>query len=128
TGLAAFGVQLDRNGRLTFNRDDLTTAYQADASAVISAFSSSAGFAARIADVGKNASDPVDGVITSAINGRNTATRRLQDSIDAWDLRLELRRNALTRQFVALETALSQMQAQSSWLANQLNMLSANVQ
>ncbi len=69
------------------------------------------------------ASDKVDGTITTAITGRTGSIGRLNDSIEAWDLRLELRRTALTRQFTALETALSQMNSQSNWLAGQINSL-----
>jgi flagellar hook-associated protein 2 len=70
--------------------------------------------------------DPVEGTVTAAVTGRTAATRRLQDSIEAWDVRLELRRTTLSRQFTALETALSQMQGQSSWLAGQLSALSGS--
>jgi flagellar hook-associated protein 2 len=38
-------------------------------------------------------------------------------------MRLELRRTTLTRQFTALETALSRMNSQSSWLAGQISSL-----
>lgn len=125
-GLAESGIQLDRYGRLVFDKDDFTTAYAADPAAVTAALGSATGFASRINAVADSGSDPVTGTVTSAITGRTASTKRLQDSIDAWDLRLELRRTSLTRQFTALETALSGMQGQSSWLSGQLSALNAN--
>ena len=46
-----------------------------------------------------------------------------QDRIDAWDLRLAKRKETLTRQFTAMETALSSLKNQSTWLAGQINSL-----
>jgi flagellar hook-associated protein 2 len=50
----------------------------------------------------------------------------MRDRIDAWDRSLTLRRATLDRQFSALETALSQMQSQSSWLSSQISTLGTN--
>ena len=41
--------------------------------------------------------------------------------VDAWDLRLVKRKETLTRQFTAMETALSSLRNQSTWLAGQIN-------
>ncbi len=124
TSLAEYGIQLDRTGRLTFDEDRFATAHVTDPTAVTAAIG--AGFAARIEAVADGASDSIDGTVTAAIKGRETQIDRLQDSIDAWDVRLEMRRATLTRQFTALETALSQVQAQSAWLTSQIASLNAN--
>ena len=47
-----------------------------------------------------------------------------KDRIADWDVRLATRRKTLTRQFTAMETALSSLKNQSSWLAGQLGSLS----
>ena len=85
----------------------------------------------RTADLAKlleelRASNKDTGTVTTAITGRNDGIRRMEDSIEAWDMRLELRRTTLTRQFTALEVALSQMAGQSSWLAGQIGTLSTS--
>ena len=80
------------------------------------------GFAARVASVAKGASD-AEGTLSSAITGRQSGISRMEDAVDEWDRRLQLRRTALERQFTALETALSQMSSQSNWLAGQLSQL-----
>ena len=133
TTLAGVGIQLDRYGKLTFDETAFKEAYAADPAAVATKFTSGSvttgavpGFAARLATVTKGASDSVDGTVTTSINGRNTDIVRMQDSIEDWDARLALRQESLTRQFTALETALSQLNSQSSWLSGQLSSLSSD--
>jgi flagellar hook-associated protein 2 len=125
TSLADVGIQLDRYGKLTFDEAKFTAAYTADPAGVAAKFTSgtTAGFAARVQQVTTNASDPFTGSLTSSINGRNSEISQMQDSIAEWDTRLALRQDTLQRQFTALETALSQMNSQSSWLAGQLKSL-----
>jgi flagellar hook-associated protein 2 len=126
TSLADLGIQTDRSGKLVFDESAFREAYTADPAGVQARMTTDGtGFAARVKSVAGAASNAVDGTVTSAITGRNEAIRRLDDSISSWDLRLELRRTALTRQFTALESALSQMNSQSSWLSGQINSLSA---
>jgi flagellar hook-associated protein 2 len=127
TTLASVGIQLDRYGKLTFDEAKFKAAYAADPAGVASKFTSGAvaGFADRVQQVAKRASDPTIGTLTTSINGRNSEIKQMQDSISDWDTRLALRRDSLQRQFTALETALSQMNSQSSWLAGQLSSLSS---
>jgi flagellar hook-associated protein 2 len=127
SSLADVGIQLDRYGKLTFDEDAFKDAYAADPVAVAAKFTTGAieGFAARIRTVAQGASDSVDGTITTAIKGRDSDIKRMQDGIDDWDTRLALRQQSLQRQFTALETALSQMNSQSNWLSGQLASLSS---
>jgi flagellar hook-associated protein 2 len=120
--MSAYGVQLDKYGKLTFDEDKFDASYAADPVATKAAFASDAatGFAHRVAAAADGASDATNGTITLAITGRNSGIKRLEDQIDSWDVRLSLRRQALERQFTALETALGQMQSQSSWLSSQI--------
>jgi flagellar hook-associated protein 2 len=124
--LAPTGIELDKYGKLTFDETQFKKAYEADPVTTAAYFTkaeSATGFADRLATTAKAASDPYDGVISTSITGRQTTIDRLQDSIDSWDIKLELRRTTLTRQFTALETALSRMNSQSSWLAGQISSL-----
>lgn len=124
TSLATLGIQTDRSGRLVLDEAKLSEAYKADPDAVRQRLTADGtGFLTRVADVAKGASDKTTGTLTTAITGRNTTIERLNDGIASWDVRLELRRTALTRQFTSLETALSKMNSQSSWLAGQLSSL-----
>lgn len=126
TSLAPYGIQTDRNGKLVFDADKFAAAYAADPAGVAAKFTSGAtsatdGWAARVATVAKAATDAYTGTITSAITGHTATVDRLTKSIASWDNRLELRRSTLERQYTALETALSSLRSQSSWLAGQIS-------
>jgi flagellar hook-associated protein 2 len=84
------------------------------------------GVAQRAAGAGAYAVDAVSGTITNAIDGRKRQVTDLEGQISSWDRRLALRQATLKRQFSAMETALSSMRQQSSWLAGQVNQLAAN--
>lgn len=125
TSLSTLGIQTDRDGKLVFDGDAFDKAYTADPVGTAARFTSATatapdGFAARVAAVAKAASDSTTGTLTSAIAGRKSSIDRLGNDIDDWDTRLELRRTSLTRQYTALETALSSMQSQGNWLAGQI--------
>jgi flagellar hook-associated protein 2 len=126
--MAGLGIQTDRYGKLVFDEAAFTKALKADPDKVAAAFTAGtgAGFAERVRKVADGASDSIDGTITSAIKGRTSSIDRLQDSIDAWDLRLELRQATLTKQFTAMETALSALNSQSSWLTAQISSMSTS--
>jgi len=122
TSLSVVGIQVDRTGRLTFDEAAFKAAYDKDPSGVAARFTTGAtdGFGERVRKVADAASNSSTGSLTVAITGRNNGIKTLQDSIAQWDIRLQLRRDSLTRQFTALETAMSQMTSQSSWLAGQI--------
>lgn len=81
------------------------------------------GFAARLAAVAERASNSQVGTVTSAVKGRTSSVDRMTEAIEKWDIRLEVRRQTLTRTYSALEVALGQLQNQSSWLAGQIGTL-----
>lgn len=126
TSLASLGIQIDRDGRLVFDAAKFTAARTSDPAKVAAAISGPDGFAARVQKIAKGASDSVDGTISSAIKGHQTTIARMNDSIADWDIRLALRKETLTRQFTAMETALSQLQSQSSWLSSQIASLTSS--
>ncbi len=121
SSLASLGIQTDRYGKLVFDAAAFDAGYAADPEAAAAQFTAATnGFAARVHAVADEASDPIDGTLTQLVTGRRDGIKRIQDSIDSWDTRLELRRTSLTRQFTALDVALSRMSSQSDWLAGQL--------
>jgi flagellar hook-associated protein 2 len=83
----------------------------------------SSGLATRLLDVAKGASDSTTGTLLKLAAGKDSAVEDIKDRIEAWDLRLAKRKEALTRQFSAMETALSSLKNQSTWLAGQINSL-----
>ncbi len=124
--LASLGIQVTRDGQLSFDSSAFAQAYAADPAGVADRISGTTGFAAAVAKVTTTASDATTGTLTTAITGRRTGITRMEGTIADWDRRLELRRTALERQFTSLETALNQMTSQSSWLSGQLASLPSN--
>ena len=81
------------------------------------------GIAGRLLAVAKSATDSTSGSLVALAKGQESLVKGYQDQIAAWDLRLAKRKEALTRQFTAMETALSSLRNQSTWLAGQINSL-----
>jgi flagellar hook-associated protein 2 len=79
------------------------------------------GVAGRLLQVAKSASDSTTGALSKLAQGQDSLAEDIQDKIEAWDIRLAKRKEMLTRQFTAMETALSGLKNQSTWLAGQIN-------
>ena len=71
-------------------------------------------------DVAEHATNSTTGTLTTAIQSGKDAITILNDQVTAYDTRLAIRRQNLERQFTNLETALSKLKNQSSWLAGQI--------
>ena len=133
TSASDAGIELDRYGNLTFDSTQFEKALAADparAQALVYGTGTGTGavpgVAQRLLDVVKEASDTVKGSLVLKAKSSDDAASDLQDRIEDWDLRLELRRTTLTKQFTAMETALSSLQNQASWLSSQLKGLSGS--
>lgn len=61
-----------------------------------------------------------DGAVTRARSSLTDHIRRIDDRIAEFEVRLTSRETTLRRQFTALETAMSKLQSQSSWMSMQL--------
>jgi flagellar hook-associated protein 2 len=134
---AAAGLQLKRDGTIVFDSAVFTAKLKADpglaqrliagtpagVAANGTAVPAVAGIAGRLVDIGKSASDTTTGTLTLLAKSEDSQAKDLQARIADWDLRLALRKDTLTRQFTAMETALGTLQNQSTWLAGQLNSL-----
>lgn len=127
---AVAGLQLTREGKLTFDSAAFSAQLKADPVKTRRLLDGSGtgdaalgGVAQRLLAVARSATDTTTGSLVSLANGKDTQATDLQKRIDDWDLRLELRQQTLTRQFTAMETALGTLQNQSSWLSSQLGSL-----
>jgi flagellar hook-associated protein 2 len=77
----------------------------------------SPGLAQSLAGLLDRVTDTHDGSLSRAKASRLDAVKDLQNSIEAWDLRLASRRLTLTKQFTAMETAISALKSQTSALS-----------
>jgi flagellar hook-associated protein 2 len=121
--LATYGIGLDRTGRFTFDTDAFAKAYAADPAGVQAAIVGANSFTDRVQKVAVRASDPYDGSISQYIKSENTEADRYADQIAAWDDRLTARQASLQQIYTNLETQLSRLQAQQSWLSSQIDSL-----
>ncbi|WP_369136754.1 flagellar filament capping protein FliD [Modestobacter versicolor] len=140
TSASAVGIQLTREGNLKFDKDVFTAKLASDPALVRKTFAeksvmsagidgisgnaddvtSPVGLAARLEVLAKGASDTTTGSLVLLATSQDALAKDLQARIDAWDTRLEMRRITITRQFTAMETALSSMQNKASWLSSQI--------
>jgi flagellar hook-associated protein 2 len=128
---ALTGVQTTRDGNLVFDRAAFLAAYAADPAAVRAAVAPAdgTGLAQRlssVADAAVRTSAGDEGTLVRAVQGVESRSKDLTRQIEAWDVRLEMRRTTLQRQFSGLEVALNKLQSQSSWLSGQLSALSSS--
>lgn len=118
------GIELTRDGKLTFNKETFSSAYNADPGTVKTAVTE--GLAKTMEDVAKAATDSISGSLTQKIQSGTTMISRLNKEILDWDTKLADRRTALQRQFTAMESALSKVSSQSSWLSSQMSSSSSS--
>lgn len=111
------GVEVDRSGQLTFDRDAFLAAYATDPAKVQATMT---GLAQRLSDTAGAASDPRDGYVTGAINLEQDRIKDYTDQLANFEVRMTLRQQTLQRQYASLETMLGSLQAQSQWLTGQL--------
>ena len=81
------------------------------------------GLSQRLQKLTERFADSTTGTLTLLAKGRDDLAEDFEERIADWDLRLATRKETLTRQFTAMETALSSLRNQSTWLAGQLNAL-----
>lgn len=143
------GVGVDRYGKLTFDKDAFVETYEQDPNKAQRFFTeytpkvggvvnntfdpgydTSVGLARKLQTVSLVATEgvvnpefparPREGILEGLIKRRNENIRGLNNQVSEWDMRLELRKTALQKQFSNLEIAMGKMQQQSSWLSGQL--------
>ncbi|MHC4448358.1 MAG: flagellar filament capping protein FliD, partial [Planctomycetota bacterium] len=148
TFLHQVGIRIGANGQLTFDQDGFLEAYNSDPEAVealFAAFKASStateeiapgvtilsteqtftqlGFGDLFDQLLDGLTNSIDGVVTLADQGFDDQIDLINDRIEDFDERLEAKRTRLERQFLAMETALAQLQSQN----NALISLSSNV-
>nr|BFE65581.1 flagellar filament capping protein FliD [Dactylosporangium thailandense] len=125
------GIELTRDGTLTFDKTKFTSAINADPAKTQSYFNATTtnaaggkdGIVDKMAAMADKATQVNTGTLSQLITSGNSAITDLNDRISDWDVRLQARQETLQKQFTAMETALGSLKNQSSWLAGQLSSL-----
>ncbi|WIE66532.1 flagellar filament capping protein FliD [Curtobacterium sp. MCLR17_036] len=114
---SSIGIVIQKDGTFTFDPDAFQKALTTDPQGTQAVLS---GVAANVGAAATAASDKYNGSITTSITGQQSIAKDLNTQIDTWSDRLTRRRATLQAQYSALETSLSKLQSQSSWLTSQL--------
>lgn len=120
---ADVGIVIGRDGTFTFDAEKFDAALAADPAKVQSVFTA---VADRLAATAKTASDSATGSLTLTISSQQALVKDLGEQITDWDDRLAARRESLERVYATLETTLSNLQSQSSYLASQIASLTSS--
>ncbi|WP_436526025.1 flagellar filament capping protein FliD [Actinoplanes sp. HUAS TT8] len=115
--LNQLGISLTKEGTLSFDATEFNKAYSDNPSKVQEA---GMAFGAKV----RKLTDTQTNAVTAVITGRKSEIDSLNDQIDNWDVRLAAKKEALQRQYTALETSLGKLKDQGSWLSGQLAGLS----
>lgn len=115
--LSDIGINLTKDGTVTFDIEAFKSALAADPTKVESMFSTMAG---RVQQAATNLADPYDGTFTAKIKNTQSEVNTLNDQISDWDTRLAARKAALTTQYASLETIIGQMNSQMTYLTSQI--------
>jgi flagellar hook-associated protein 2 len=121
--LSTIGISVTRDGSITFDSAKFAEALANDATGTQAMFSA---MAARVEKAATDASDSIGGYLTSKVTGQEDAVKDLNTNIAAWDDRLAKRKEILQRQYTAMETTMSSIQSQSTWLSSQLASLTTS--
>lgn len=121
--LSSIGITLTRDGTISFDQSVFSAAMAKDPTGTTAAFQAIAG---RVATAAKAASDPYTGTLTKSITSQQTEEKTLTQDISDWDTRLAAIQARYTTQFNAMETALSKLSSQASYLTSQLANLTTN--
>ena len=119
-------------GYLTLDSDTLGSALAGSLDNVKALFTNatgkygSEGLSQRLSTLLNSYTSSTTGMLSSYITSQGSLISSMQKQSSDMDERLSLRQQQLTAQFTNMETALSSLQAQSSWLTSQINSLSSS--
>nr|WP_275689992.1 flagellar filament capping protein FliD [Diaminobutyricibacter tongyongensis] len=105
------------NATVTFDPDKFAAAMASDPDGTQSMFNA---ISARVSSAANLVSDPFQGTLSSEIKNAQSEVSDLNDQVASWDTRLAARQAALQQTYAALEVAVNKLNAQGSYLTQQL--------
>lgn len=124
SSLSEIGVEFQKDGTLTLDSADLSSALKDDRTAVIDLFANDdQGYAFRLNALMDDTLDS-DGLISARESGINASISTIKDGIERMETRLEIVERRLRAQFSALDLLVSDMQTTGNFLTQQLDILS----
>lgn len=119
--LLKYGIDMDKNGVISFDATAFATAFAADPAGTQTAIAGS--FAASLNTTAGNAIDPTAGSVTQAMSSITTTENGLNSQITNWTSRLADIQTSLQQKYNAMETALASLQSKQTYLTSMLNSL-----
>ncbi len=117
--LAAIGIKTGADGKLKVDTAKLNAALSADFGSAARLFGATDGVGARLADVVDNALK-ADGALVTRTASLQASKKSLEKDQVALDARMELVKARYTKQFVAMDQLLTNLQSTGNYLAQQL--------
>ena len=127
TSIGVVGIELTREGTLTFDADRFTEALASDPEGLTALFTertgepdAELGALDRLVEAAEGAASTGDGYLFTAAESADRMIEQYNRQIESYEQRLEIRETTLRRTYANLEVALGGLQSQSNWLAGQL--------
>lgn len=117
--LAAIGVSMGADGRLSINETKLASALREDAAGVARLFAGTGGLATRL-NATLEGAIAAGGQVTSRTDSLQAQKRDLQKAKEALDVRMKALETRYRTQFTNLDSLLSGLQSTGNYLARQL--------
>ncbi|TXH77145.1 flagellar filament capping protein FliD [Thiobacillus sp.] len=124
TSLAEVGIAFQKDGSLSLDTSKLNSAISANFSDVTNLFSSSTGFATRLADWAQSTLDP-GGLIDTRTQSLNKYVQDRNDEIDRLENQMTALQKKYTAEYTNLNLLLSRMNSTSTYLTQQLSSTSS---
>ncbi len=127
--LSELGFRTDKtDGSLTIDSTALTTAIKDDLDSVVKLFAGESGVegvASKFQSYLDGITDFVDGVYATKKKSTESTVSRIDKQMEMQEARLEQREKTLRAQFEAMETLVSGMNAQGSFLTQQMSLMNS---
>jgi flagellar hook-associated protein 2 len=118
-----YGISITKTGTMEFNAEKFAAALAKDPAKTQAAV---AEIATRLVVATDSISNKTTGSITTKINGQESTIKSLKEEVSKWDDRLEKRQANLERYYTAFEVSMGKLNAQMTWLTDQVNALNAS--
>ena len=132
--LTSVGIEIDRDGVMSFDKSKFTEALDQSSEEVMSIFNGENGsdgfdgMAVRMDSYLDQLMQSNTGLIPRRLDFYDTRIDSLNDDIEDVERKVEMTRARYVEQFAAMESAISEMNQQMSWMQSQISSLNVNSQ
>ena len=116
--LSSLGITINSSNKLELDADKLTDALESDFGNTVTAFNAMAESFDETLD---HLTDSIDGTLTLRQNSLQDGIDRLDDKITSTQERIDRKMALMTKQYQAMELAITQLQSQQSYLSSLLS-------